>query len=1114
MRGKVYLFWAVLCVSIGYIAPAESTKPESKRIVTIESAKSTEYIKRPAPAVSEDDAAEDTDAAAGEDTAETEKIATDDAVPEPEEQPLVSTGTLSDEVIRLRGNVSIVVTEGSSISTIKADDVIYDKERETLDARGNVVYEHTTGERGFQRFEGKALLFDIKNQEGVFLDGILTRDSGKKEGDPFIVHTELTGRDTSGTIAFKKGVLTTCDDPDPHWSIRASRIWMLPGNEIALLNGLFFVGPLPVFYIPFFYLPGDEMIFHPVFGYRNREGYFIQTTTYLYGRKPLPEKDDKAETTFADFLQGDILKEQRREGLFLRNLDEDAKTVEEDYFKIMADAYSSLGFLLGFDGSYTGSGYIKSFSLLGSIGFSNTLYEPSSGIAYSTYDSAGEEHDNSGYFFGKKVPFRYRTEMELAMDKTPFQIKLLFPLVSDPYYKDDFYDRSEDLNWYKLIFDQEEEDADADDTDIDETSYSLSLNGSIRPSLVRTKPWLETFSFSTISGVLTFDSKTNTTLNAEDSIYSPERKFYYPDIFSPEIRLSAGGTLYSTAGNVTSAAESKKGETGKITNPFADDTSSVDKEEKDTGKQEQTDIVNTNTGITGVERFIPDTGKTIEPFKAMTGHVFSVTWNIDPSFVREIRYNASEWESSADIDWGDYASLYNQFKANAGLTGIYSYDTDFLKISSALTFTGTYQEHPFLSDTVYDTEEKRNAVKNTDYTKSVYSVKTVDSAILKPFHRDPFLKPFSFSWKFTGDLLQQNFTGTVEDPEWDVEPLWWSRKFIDVHEAASVLGVAFGPHEQRFTFASNLPPLLDSYSGNVYMSWLYGNMNLSTRYFEKKTEIETVTEHIWEPFRAKISWNIPPGITLGQEYIFDLEEEEHTQLHFTAGYKYLKAYYTILRTIPYRMEAGTGWVEESGGEKFIPSELGLSFNNSSSPLELIGWKNRIALQTRVVSNLKFDLVKQTESSFTFSLELTLKIHEFLDISFSSTSSNEVIARYFQDYIDLPAPLPGEKNVFVDLYKSFNFMDIQDRKESGFKLQSLNFQLTHYLHDWTMHFRTSLKPELKTDGSSYRYEFTPLISFIVQWKPVTDLKTTVRSEEGVFSLNDPKNDEEMASFIPK
>jgi hypothetical protein len=115
---------------------------------------------------------------------------------------------------------------------------------------------------------------------------------------------------------------------------------------------------------------------------------------------------------------------------------------------------------------------------------------------------------------------------------------------------------------------------------------------------------------------------------------------------------------------------------------------------------------------------------------------------------------------------------------------------------------------------------------------------------------------------------------------------------------------------------------------------------------------------------------------------------------------------------------------------------------------------------------------------------------------------------------LPAPLPGETNLITDLVKSVNFFENNDRKESGFKLKSLNFELTHYLHDWTMNFRTSIKPELKEEGNTYRYEFTPIISFIVQWKPVSDIKTTVRSEEGVFSLNDPEDEEEMAGFIPQ
>ena len=177
------------------------------------------------------------------------------------------------------------------------------------------------------------------------------------------------------------------------------------------------------------------------------------------------------------------------------------------------------------------------------------------------------------------------------------------------------------------------------------------------------------------------------------------------------------------------------------------------------------------------------------------------------------------------------------------------------------------------------------------------------------------------------------------------------------------------------------------------------------------------------------------------------------------------------------------------------------------PFEIYTWNNRIALQARVASNLNFDLVKLTESSFTFSPIVTLKIFEFLDLSFSSTSSNEVIARYFQNFLDLPETIPGETNILTDLLNSINFFDTNARKSSGFKLESLNFDLTHYLHDWTMNLRTSLKPEVKEDGNRYRYEFIPIITFVVQWKPVSDIKTKVRSEEGVFSLNVNNEDDD-------
>ena len=163
------------------------------------------------------------------------------------------------------------------------------------------------------------------------------------------------------------------------------------------------------------------------------------------------------------------------------------------------------------------------------------------------------------------------------------------------------------------------------------------------------------------------------------------------------------------------------------------------------------------------------------------------------------------------------------------------------------------------------------------------------------------------------------------------------------------------------------------------------------------------------------------------------------------------------------------------------------------------WKNRMFMQAQLSSNLKFDLLKFTSSSFDFIPTITFKLNNFLDISFTSNSTNDVIARYFQNVVHLPAELPGETNPFIDLQKSFNFFNKKERSLSGYKLRSLSVEITHYLHDWTANLKTTVKPELKTKGAYY-YDFVPEVTFVVQWKPISDIKTTVKSKEGVFTLN--------------
>ncbi|ULQ59918.1 LPS-assembly protein LptD [Brucepastera parasyntrophica] len=1033
------------------------------RVVTIESARFTEYIKL--------DPATDTEILV----------------------PPDHSGTV--EKIRFTGNVVIVVTEGSSVSRIGADEITYDKSRDMLEASGNVSYEHTTGKSGSEKFSGTALLFNIRTQEGVFLGGSVVQDSGRKDGDPYTIHAEVSGRDSSSTMAFKNGVMTTCDEEDPHWSITASRIWILPGNEIAILNGVFFIGPLPVFYIPAFYYPSDEMIFHPVFGYRNREGNFIQTTTYLIGRKPLASKSSSSSgTSFADFLQSDTLKEQKREGLFLRNTNEDATTANSNHLKLLLDGYSGLGAMIGVDGLFRPTkGYVRSISFYANFGFSRTLYSPQSGISYTTYDSNGDQNWNSGWFFGNKLPFRYNGNLSMQMDRAPFAISVSIPLISDSKFRADFLDRGEDLNWFNFLMNQAEL---AKGSDIsDETSYSWNISGSIRPTMSVTRPWLETFSITSLTGLLTFNSKTNLSLSGEELAYSPERTFFYPEVIKPSMNISLGGTLLSsTKRSQTTQTKTVSPDMKDIFNPFAE-AANIDNQAE-----------NSNDSLpdkADVDRFIKLPG--ITPKIAATSGLssYSVTWSMDPSFIYEARYNATDWLAPDEIQWDEFSSLYYQVKLPAKIQGSYKWDSNFFSATSSLNFSSLIQDHPWLSDSVYTTQSAKDTIKVNNYKATMYSISTTENISIVPFNRNDFLKPISASWNFTGNIVKSEFTGTADDPEWDSNLMKWDRDYITTHSATGVVGVAFGNYTQRISVTSNLPPLLESYTGSASFAWPYTTVTVNTKFYEKETSGQT--DWIWDPLRTSIRFTFPFNLSLGQDFVYNIEDNEPSRLHITAGYKNLSAYYTLNTTIPYKLVEGQGWLQDGTETKFIPSDAGFSYTNS--PLKLNFWKNRISIELRVSTNLKFDLLRLTSSSFTFTPGITIKILDFLDFTFSSNSTNEVIARYFQDWMDLPAPLPGETNILVDLFKSFNFFNEQDRMNSGFKLKRLNMELKHYLHDWTMSLKVAIAPELKTSGGNYRYEFSPTITFVVEWKPISDIKTTVKTESGVFSLNTTDDDDD-------
>jgi hypothetical protein len=123
----------------------------------------------------------------------------------------------------------------------------------------------------------------------------------------------------------------------------------------------------------------------------------------------------------------------------------------------------------------------------------------------------------------------------------------------------------------------------------------------------------------------------------------------------------------------------------------------------------------------------------------------------------------------------------------------------------------------------------------------------------------------------------------------------------------------------------------------------------------------------------------------------------------------------------------------------------------------------------------------------------------MDISLGVTSANGSIYRYFLDtpLFDIPDGLPviGETNLFKDLINSFRFDDDDLRRQSGFKLKTFNLSLLHHLGDWTAKLDMTLSPYLPT--GSREYKFNTEVSFIVQWIPISEIKSEITYNKEKF-----------------
>ncbi len=182
------------------------------------------------------------------------------------------------------------------------------------------------------------------------------------------------------------------------------------------------------------------------------------------------------------------------------------------------------------------------------------------------------------------------------------------------------------------------------------------------------------------------------------------------------------------------------------------------------------------------------------------------------------------------------------------------------------------------------------------------------------------------------------------------------------------------------------------------------------------------------------------------------------------------------------------YVAQQMNGSLTPATLNLGLNTGSNPRWF--WKDRIKVDASVQSSYNINLQTPFVNELDFTFNLNFSIYKFLDVTFSSVSYNNQTYLYFAPYNLSP---------LTDLFRSFNFFNVQDRYSSNFKIRSLSVKLVHHLRDWDVSFEYAGSPQLNTTTNAIQWN--PTFTLQIKWLAVPILQSTVQGDyTGITVLN--------------
>ena len=1009
----------------------------------------------------------------------------------------------SDRMIKLSGPVSMSVTTDDGFShKVTADEIIFDRDTNIIQAKGNVVYLREGGGRS-DTFSGSTITVDLGSYSGVFLDGAYNLDPTAATKRTLSFHFEKLTRRGSDLTMLDQAIVTGCDEVPPHYRIKAKKVWLFENGDWALSGATLYLGVVPVIWLPFFYYPSDEIIFHPVIGYRSREGAFAQTTTYLIGEK---NKTTDTSSSLSLFNQQSATGSKEISGIFIQRLQSKAGAAAGSgesnagsgaSLKLLADIYSALGAYLGVAGNTpeTKSGKLDySFGL----GVSRSLFLESSGY-YSPFDYANSNVSawNASNFLGFDLPFRFGLGVSYSYKKTSgplrFSIAVESPLFSDPYFEQDFMQRNESSGVLSAM--------DANTTAIVKRSsmtQSFQSNLTWTPPKANSSALLENASISKLAAQMTWKSKTQPTTGltiAQKRLLAvdPQRDFYYPDTLKPlDGAFSLSGTFFRYDSKASPQGENSGAASGAP---------------KDAIKQEE------DVNVTQQDRKPQQTNA-----RDFSRFFTTIGWSASGAANVEEKFYTSAWTYPEDVD-GALSYLLLGWKGTAKITTTSDWAQRLVSMQTSLGFGSQNQWRPYL----YDDRTAPTTVHPYRISDYAYKMTSLDASAvlaLSPFQTGSAWSASSLQYSIGGTVYKYGYAGLTVGGGVNATPLYestwigWNSDTLSTHNLAATLSLApRNSASQTLSFSAYLPPLLEKYSAAYSLSAKYFKASLSGA-VSKATELADLQP---SSLASQIVIGSLPFPVLKSDFSWDFDAAAPLSSVTSLEYGWAKLAFTAKKSKGYAFSDGL-WSTD-GSESFRPYEASFTLapkigNAAIATAAAAAAGNPVAaaatgavgnsLKLSILPTISYtqNLVRFTESTLGAGLDLSLTSPQGTSLSFTSSSANKSAWRYWPSLFPVTSsfdPNDYYRNFFSDLAASLSLWDTVKLKSSLFKLQSLSLKLSQDLHDWDFQAALAMSPVLVTPDSGrpyYQLDFS--FSLSVTWKDIPELKASVGYQDGSFT----------------